>query len=187
VLALWGQAITLDRLGERGEALARAGRALREDRAPFSVLHQNGVFFVPSYELHYYEGLGALAQVHAEREGEESLAQAITRARSWAKTAKLAARPLFARLADELAEAGHEELAMRWLGSVKGSRSTVNAARPQAKEPELPSEREARVSYWSLRALSAFARYRRAAGPEVQFAVDADEHIAELLRLLQAR
>ncbi|HEX5657813.1 MAG TPA: hypothetical protein VFX59_11490 [Polyangiales bacterium] len=61
VLALWGQAVALDRMGEHAQALVDARRAIASDRAPFAALQRLGVFFVPAYEREYYEALGHLA------------------------------------------------------------------------------------------------------------------------------
>jgi tetratricopeptide (TPR) repeat protein len=181
VLALWGAAVTLDRLGERGDALAQATRALREDRAPFAVLRQSGVFFVPAYEAYYYEGIGALALANGEREGPEPLERVLERARSWADRARGESVLPFARVAEELRGSGRKDLAERWLGRMRFARSAAPTAPATAEA--LPDVREARALLWSLRALLAFARYAQAAG-DARFAEDAREHVASLTALL---
>jgi tetratricopeptide (TPR) repeat protein len=57
-LALWGLAVSLDRLGEHETALQTAGRALRASGGGLQILRSDGVFFEPEYEVHYYEALG---------------------------------------------------------------------------------------------------------------------------------
>jgi tetratricopeptide (TPR) repeat protein len=196
VLALWGGAVALDRMGEHGEALARALRALREDRAPFAVLRQSGVFFVPAYESYYYEALGALALAGAERESNESLAQTLLRARSWIARAPVDAVARFSRVAHELRDAGQAELANRWFGPPGASASAgpssartrvptppMPGAAERAASEELPATGEARALFWALRALAGFAQYVQRAG-EAPYAEDAQQHVRELSRLL---
>lgn len=182
VLALWGSAVALDRLGEHAAAIARARRALREDRVPFAALRQNGVFFVPAYEAHYYEALGALALADTERESDEPLAQALSRARAWAKPRKLRELAPFARLAQELEQVGQRELARSWLGNAVTRPHPRDGARTH-DEP-LPSERDGRLLFWTLRAVAAFARYQAHASETGPYYEDAREHLAELERLL---
>ncbi len=81
VLALWGGAVALDRLGERRAALELARRALASDRAPFAALQQSGVFFVPAYEREYYEALGhlALAELDSKRDERQLALRAFER------------------------------------------------------------------------------------------------------------
>ena len=65
-LAVWGLAVSLDRSGDRlgAEKEARFARELERSMAGprFNILRTDGVFFMPSYEIHWYEGLGAAAQ-----------------------------------------------------------------------------------------------------------------------------
>jgi tetratricopeptide (TPR) repeat protein len=72
VLALWGSAVVLDRMGEHAQALVTARRAIASDRAPFAALQRAGVFFVPEYERDYYEALGHLALAELERSQEDT-------------------------------------------------------------------------------------------------------------------
>ena len=72
VLALWGSAVALDRMGEHAPALVTARRAIASDRAPFAALQRAGVFFVPEYERDYYEALGHLALAEIERSQEDT-------------------------------------------------------------------------------------------------------------------
>lgn len=58
VLALWGLAVALDRLGEHRRSLEVAGDALSTGGGTMEPLRMNGVFFEPAYEVHWYEGLG---------------------------------------------------------------------------------------------------------------------------------
>jgi tetratricopeptide (TPR) repeat protein len=72
-LALWGGAVASDRLGEGTAALERAGVALNASGGDMSALRQNGVFFEPESEIHWYEGLGALALAETASDREERL------------------------------------------------------------------------------------------------------------------
>jgi tetratricopeptide (TPR) repeat protein len=191
VLALWGAAVALDRAGEHTEAIARATRALREDRAPFAVLRQSGVFFVPTYEAYYYEALGALALAHAEREGSETLEQTLQRSKLWVKSAPTEALARFGRVVHELRDAGRGEVAARWLGRTAAgsgrSRVVVPGTRPSAERApaeELPATTEGRALFWSLRALAAFTRYEQRAGSSGRYGEDAREHVRSLSRML---
>ncbi len=60
VLAQWGTAVAYDRLGEQGPALEWAKKALAS--GGLRSLREQGVFFEPDYEVHYYEALGTMAQ-----------------------------------------------------------------------------------------------------------------------------
>jgi len=64
-LAVWGLAVALDRSGDRVAAEKEARFALELERSmggASSLLRSSGVFFVPAWEIHWYEGLGASAQ-----------------------------------------------------------------------------------------------------------------------------
>ncbi|MDB4977259.1 MAG: hypothetical protein JWN48_5600 [Myxococcaceae bacterium] len=198
VLALWGSAVALDRLGEHAAALARAQRALEEDRAPFAVLHQNGVFFVPAHELHYYEGLGNLALVEREREGSEPVAALARAGQAWlGKPDSVPALSQFERALAELTVAHPVHpglLALR--ARVARARTNLRARMPSASSQPgalarelrdaVPSAREARLLLWLLRALAAFELYLQRDGGAGPFAEDAREHRAALLRSLSA-
>jgi len=58
LLALWGQAVALDRLGEHDSALDNVERAITMDGGSMRVLRSDGVFFEPEHEFHYYQALG---------------------------------------------------------------------------------------------------------------------------------
>lgn len=64
LLATWGLAVAIDRLGEHEEAIAMLAKALIADGGGMRVLRDGGVFFEPERERDYYEGLGheALAE-----------------------------------------------------------------------------------------------------------------------------
>lgn len=94
-LALWGLALASDRSGDHEAGLRHAARALREDPIPgddprfrrlyeahgrFSVLHVEGVFFEPAYEIHAYEALGHEAAAADVEDGARQRAAAL---RSW--------------------------------------------------------------------------------------------------------
>ena len=57
LLALWGLAVALDRLGEHASAIEHAQKALHAEGWTAQALRSDGVFFEPPHELHYYEGL----------------------------------------------------------------------------------------------------------------------------------
>jgi tetratricopeptide (TPR) repeat protein len=62
-LATWGLAVALDRSGDRRGAEREARFALELERSMgmTQLLRSTNVFFVPAYEVEWYEGLGALA------------------------------------------------------------------------------------------------------------------------------
>ncbi|MEM9196108.1 MAG: tetratricopeptide repeat protein [Myxococcota bacterium] len=66
VLALFGQAVALDRLGEHRQALESTRQALLEADGSDDALRADGVFFEPGYELYWYEAL-----VHESRAASE--------------------------------------------------------------------------------------------------------------------
>ena len=63
-LATWGLAVALDRAGDRISAEKEARFALEIERSMglHRLLRSKDVFFVPPYEIHWYEGLGAAAR-----------------------------------------------------------------------------------------------------------------------------
>jgi tetratricopeptide (TPR) repeat protein len=67
VLARWGLAVALDRQGDIAQALAAAKEAVQLDAPGRSVLRDDGTFFVPDYEVFWYEALRnwALAELAA--------------------------------------------------------------------------------------------------------------------------
>ncbi len=79
-LAQWGLAVALDRSGAHEDAVGAARRAVREDPLSalpmyqnavddygnFAVLHIEGVFFEPRWEIRAYEALGHEALGHPE-------------------------------------------------------------------------------------------------------------------------
>ncbi|RLB50731.1 MAG: hypothetical protein DRJ42_18220 [Deltaproteobacteria bacterium] len=75
VLALWGLAVALDRLGEHRRAIEIAGDALSAGAGTLAPLRTEGVFFEPAYEIHWYEGLGHAA-LAAQAQGAEDRARA---------------------------------------------------------------------------------------------------------------
>ncbi len=64
-LALWGLAVALDRLGEHAQALDETKAALDCHDGTTAVLHSPDVFFVPAYEIHWYEALANEALANA--------------------------------------------------------------------------------------------------------------------------
>ncbi len=72
VLARWGLAVALDRSGDVAQALATAKEAVQLDNTAHSVLRDEGTFFVPEYEIFWYEALRhwAMAELAAGDAGE---------------------------------------------------------------------------------------------------------------------
>ncbi len=62
-LAVWGLAVALDRSGDRvgAEREARFAMELERSTGYRNLLHSNVVFFYPSYEVAWYDGLGFIA------------------------------------------------------------------------------------------------------------------------------
>jgi tetratricopeptide (TPR) repeat protein len=83
ILARWGLAAAQDRLGHHALALETAKKAIRLDEMPMSLLHADGVFFIPSYERHYYEGLGYMALATMRQDGVERLEAYEQAAKRW--------------------------------------------------------------------------------------------------------
>jgi tetratricopeptide (TPR) repeat protein len=63
-LATWGLAVALDRAGDRiaAEKEARFAVELERSMGMRMLLRSSDVFFVPAYEVHWYEGLGSAAR-----------------------------------------------------------------------------------------------------------------------------
>jgi tetratricopeptide (TPR) repeat protein len=134
--AYFGLAVALDRSGDLPSALDAAMRAISVQLPPSlfaasSVLDLPNVFFTPSYEIHYYKALGAMAGAElatdeltrrdALREANEQWAQYLAPAE--ADHARYAARAALhqARIARQLME-----LASRRLGASRGARPLGN-------------------------------------------------------------
>ncbi|MCA9612519.1 MAG: hypothetical protein H6721_00455 [Sandaracinus sp.] len=88
-LALFGAAVALDRLGEHTASLEHAWRARSVMGGSMDVLREDGVFFEPPSEIHWYEALGHLAQAeHAPRD--ERASAWVEARRSWRRYLALA-------------------------------------------------------------------------------------------------
>lgn len=75
-LATWGLAVALDRAGDRIAAEKEARFAIEIERSMgLTRLLQNKeiVFFEPEYEIHWYEGLGAIARARGATSAREAL------------------------------------------------------------------------------------------------------------------
>jgi tetratricopeptide (TPR) repeat protein len=64
-LAVWGLSVALERSGDHARAVERLQRAFGAGGEGMLVLRGEGVFFVPSYEVHAYEALGHEARALA--------------------------------------------------------------------------------------------------------------------------
>jgi len=58
LLAVWGLAVALDRLGEHDAAVEHARRAVSAEGGRMRVLRSDNVFYEPPHEINYYEALG---------------------------------------------------------------------------------------------------------------------------------
>lgn len=130
-LAVWGLAVALDRSGDRvgGEKEARFARDLERSMGVPNLLRTEGVFFVPAYEIHWYEGLGAIAQAKSATSPSEVV-------RLWR-----AAEQSFASYVrfGEMAKDRWLEIARVRLATVKSERE--KAEKKHGKEPSrMPDE-----------------------------------------------
>jgi tetratricopeptide (TPR) repeat protein len=118
-LATWGLAIALDRSGDRVGAEREAKFALDLERsmnAP-NLLHSNLVFFVPTYEVEWYDGLRAIARARSApnaRQAVSAWADAETHFTAYIR----AAEP-------------HKD---RWVGIAKARLKQVSAERARAEK-----------------------------------------------------
>jgi tetratricopeptide (TPR) repeat protein len=188
LLSLWGLAVALDRLGEHGEALEHARRALRDDQRPMGVLKQSSVFFVPPYEAHYYDGLGLLALAE-EQAGEASNAEAIARdapkvlSRASTMTTLAALKQVLEALADE----GERPRVSALLPLVDKALARVQPKGRPEREAKRPvsdeaaaEDRDVRVLLSVAQSLRAFTRYLGQGGQNGPWAEDAEAHVEEL-------
>ncbi|MDF2695956.1 MAG: hypothetical protein K0S65_4339, partial [Labilithrix sp.] len=74
-LATWGLAVALDRAGDRlaAEKEARFALEIEHSMGYPRLLRSKDVFFVPAYEVHWYEGLGAAATARVLTSAREAL------------------------------------------------------------------------------------------------------------------
>ncbi|AKV02522.1 hypothetical protein AKJ09_09185 [Labilithrix luteola] len=125
-LAVWGLAVALDRSGDRIEAEKQARFAISLERslglrAPWggsvsALLHSENVFFVPEYEVHWYDALGAAALARAATSASEA-------AHLW-RVAEEAFRAYVARATPT---------GDRWLELAKARHATAKAEREKAE------------------------------------------------------
>lgn len=133
-LAVWGLAVALDRSGDRigAEKEARFARELERSMGVPNLLRSDGVFFMPAYEIHWYEGLGASAQAKQATTPSETV-------RLWR-----AAEQSFAHYVrfGELAKDRWLELAKLRLAAAKSERE--KAEKKHGKEPPREPEDDER-------------------------------------------
>jgi tetratricopeptide (TPR) repeat protein len=189
LLSLWGLSVALDRLGEHGEAMEHAQKALRDDQRPMGVLKQSSVFFVPAYESHYYDGVGMLAMAE-EAAGESSSAEALTRdfAKTLARGASQASLLALKQVVDALIDEGHRERVQVLVPLIdralaKAQPKTRADRKPLQEEAALDG-REIHVLLAVVQSLRAFARYLDQGGRQGPWADDAQGHVDELTRWL---
>jgi tetratricopeptide (TPR) repeat protein len=137
-LAVWGLAVALDRSADQVAAEKNARFALELERSSGvrGLLRSTTVFFVPSYEIHWYEGLGASAEARVEPDA--------TKAASLWRAAEQSFEA-YVRAADRAeARFGEKdrwlELARARLAAIKVDRA--RAEKRRAREPARSRERE---------------------------------------------
>lgn len=124
-LAAWGLAVALDRAGDRLEADKQAKLAVDLERSMGRVgtlLHSENVFFVPDYEVRWYDGLEAMV-----------LAREATRADD--------ARALWERAVTAFSDyvKRGEAKGDRWLPMAKARLKLVTAERERALKRPMPA------------------------------------------------
>ena len=124
-LAVWGLAVALDRSGDRvtGEQQARFAMSLENGK---SVGEIPGTYFYPSYEVLWYDGLGAAAQARATPDRNEAL-------KLWN-----IAQSRFTRYID-----GAEKNKDPWVGIAKARLAQIMASRLETeKRPASPKPKQ---------------------------------------------
>jgi tetratricopeptide (TPR) repeat protein len=183
VLALLGWSVALDRLGERSESMLRAREAIKEDQRPLGALRQSGVFFVPPYELHYYEGIGQLALAEQQADQHAVLLDAARRFETLVgRDASLGLLLSFKQVLAALAEEGLAQQLASLEHAVDRAMARMRAKKPgrNAEEPGLDAP-EARALLSTLHSLRSFSRYLNAGGDQGPWAADATAHQREIL------
>jgi tetratricopeptide (TPR) repeat protein len=122
-LAVWGLAVALDRSGDRlaAEKEARFARELARSMGVPHLLRTDGVFFVPAYEVNWYEGLGSSAAAKVATSPNEAL-------RLWRS-----AEQSFTGYVRGAQVAGND----RWLDLAKLRLATVRAERERAEKKQV--------------------------------------------------
>jgi len=183
VLARWGLAVALDRLGEHSEGFAQAERAIKDDQRPLGALRQSGVFFVPSYEAYYYEGFGLLALALQQAGGAAALERAARNpSRSLPPSSAglmLAIKQVLVSLSDD----GHRELFAGLRDSVESALNKERKARPQrlvnAEDAALDTN-DAKCLLSLVQSARAFMRFLDAGGKTGPWARDATNHLGTI-------
>jgi Flp pilus assembly protein TadD len=183
VLALLGLSVALDRLGERSESLLRAREAIKEDQRPLGALRQNGVFFVPTYEVHYYEGVGLLALAEQQADQQAVLLDAARRFEALVlRDVSLGLLLSFKQVLAQLAEEGLSQQLAPLEHAIDRAMTKARAKKlgrgPEDTALDAP---EARALLSTLQALRSFSRYLNAGGDEGPWAEDAVAHQREIL------
>ncbi len=117
-LATWGLAVALDRAGDRLAAEREARFAIEIERSMGlpRLLRSKDVFFVPDYEIHWYEGLGAVARARVATSAREAV-------RHWRQAEKSFG---------DYVEAG-ERKKDRWLPIAKARLTQIKTERERAE------------------------------------------------------
>jgi tetratricopeptide (TPR) repeat protein len=140
-LAVWGLSVALERSGDHTRAIERLQRAFGAGGEGMLVLRGEGVFFVPSYEVHAYEALGPEARALALTDPAEQ--SALLRAAAASHRAFLAGAAHAARtgVQAEASQASYDTTAREGLSRVlskldelaKRARKTTRAKTTRAK------------------------------------------------------
>ncbi len=120
-LAQWGLAVAYDRAGDRAAAEREATRAVELERSMHreGLLHSNGVFFYPDYEIHWYDGLGAIARARAASSAHDA-------AIHWSEAER--------KFAAYVRGAEARKDADRWLGIAKARHAFAKSEREKAEK-----------------------------------------------------
>lgn len=136
-MAVWGLAVALDRSGDRtsAEREARFARELERSLGMRDIMRSTNVFFVPAYEVSWYEGLAAAADARTTRSADDAALLLRSAERSFAayvRAAERAGGDRWLALARVRLEAIRRELAE---AERRSQRSPRPARLPVAEEP----------------------------------------------------
>lgn len=153
-LAVWGLAVALDRSGDRisAEKEALFAKELERSSGVRNLLHSTNVFFVPSYEVHWYEGLGAAAEARVEpsaakavklwREAEQAFTQYVAAAERATLAASSPVPPAATDRGARVEKDRWLELARARLTSIKAERARAEKRRGREPAPAATSDED---------------------------------------------
>lgn len=147
-LAVWGLAVALDRSGDRvsGEKEARFARELEKSSGVRSLLRSTNVFFVPAYEIHWYEGLGASAEARVEPSPAKAVALWREAEQSFEAYVRAAERTSIAAGAEKPREKDRWlDLARARLKDIKAERARAEKRRGKEPVPESAADEDVQL------------------------------------------